>query len=303
MTQIWRLNIKTDSKEGIDPRSFCIKRNILGIGWQVEHDGEYLEWGDYDKLAREKYYAKGDKGWWPAINAIKNRMAINDLCWTRDTKGIYYLGRITGEWRYQFGKDYEDRDVVNIRDCSWKRVGSVDAVPGKVVNSFIPARTVQLVDDPAVLLFSLYKHNELEKNFLYEIPTLDSDLFSLLSAEDCEDVVGLYLQSLEYHFIASSCKADTLTYEYVLKHKETGKKAFAQVKDGFVDLDAGFYSDLPGEVYLFTSRGRYIGTPAPNVHCIQRDILEMFIRENYSILPDRIQTWINMHKKLAEVSG
>lgn len=36
MTTIWRLNIKTDADEGVDPRMFCIDRNILGIGWPVD---------------------------------------------------------------------------------------------------------------------------------------------------------------------------------------------------------------------------------------------------------------------------
>ena len=34
MTTIWRLNIKPDPEEGVDPRMFCIDSNILGIGWQ-----------------------------------------------------------------------------------------------------------------------------------------------------------------------------------------------------------------------------------------------------------------------------
>jgi len=113
---VWRLNIKTGASEGIDPRMFCINNNILGVGWPVEFDGG-VDWDTYYKLAEETYYKKGDKGWWPAVNALKNRMKVNDLCWTRDCGGIYYLGRIVGEWTYRGDLNYREADVVNIRQC------------------------------------------------------------------------------------------------------------------------------------------------------------------------------------------
>ena len=45
----------------------------------------------YYNLGEEMYYQNGDNGWWPAINAIQYRMEINDLCWTRDRDGNYYI--------------------------------------------------------------------------------------------------------------------------------------------------------------------------------------------------------------------
>jgi len=94
---VWRINIKTGAQQGIDPRRFCLDRGWVGVGWAVD-GAETMDWEAYRPLAEVEY--KNDNGWWPAINAMRNRMSENHLCWTRDTAGIYYLGRITSAWQY-----------------------------------------------------------------------------------------------------------------------------------------------------------------------------------------------------------
>ncbi len=83
MANVWRLNIKTDASESVDPRKFSITRDVLGVGWPVDSAVE-ITWENYCKLGEDGYYNKGDKGWWPAVNALKNRMQVNDLCWTAE---------------------------------------------------------------------------------------------------------------------------------------------------------------------------------------------------------------------------
>ena len=133
--KIWRINIKTDAIPGVDPHTFCIQNQILGVGWPVNQEAP-LDMDTYYNLGEEMYYQNGDNGWWPAINAIQYRMEINDLCWTRDRDGNYYIGRIYGEWEYRSEPEYIEADVVNIRPCKWFETGGVDSVPGKVLNSF-----------------------------------------------------------------------------------------------------------------------------------------------------------------------
>ena len=61
MTTTWRLNIKTGAEEGVDPRMFCIDRNILGIGWRVPVNPDTpLGWDAYQDLGMEEYYLKRD---------------------------------------------------------------------------------------------------------------------------------------------------------------------------------------------------------------------------------------------------
>jgi hypothetical protein len=301
MPTIWRLNIKTASVNNIDPRQFCIERKILGIGWAVDVDNvDTIDWDTYYKSAQDEYYNKGDKGWWPAINAVKNRMVLNDLCWTRDWSGVYYLGRILSDWRYEDGKEYKSADVVNVRNCDWKKIGTVDAVPGKIINSFIPSRTVQAVDDESVAIYSVFLYNSLSDAFNYPLTSTPNDFLSLISAEDCEDLVGLFLQEKGYRIIPSSCKADTAAYEFVMKNLSTGKAAVAQVKQGFVNINITDYSSLPCEVFLFTSHGQYIGTPAANVICIAPDEICNFAKSHPLILSDRIKRWISIADQLGK---
>ena len=298
MTKVWRINIKTAASEGVDPRIFCIKNNILGIGWQVDYDGE-INWDIYNNLATEEYYNQGDNGWWPAINAIKNRMKINDLCWTRDWNGVYYLGQIVSDWSYIRDKANCEADVVNVRKCNWVKVGAVDAVPGKIVNSFIPPRVVQAVQGESVLLYSQYLYNALSSQQHYNLPSITVDLFELISSEDCEDLVGIYLQDQGYRVIPSSCKDDTASYEFVLKNSKTGDSAVTQVKQGHVNLRTDNYETFTGNVYLFTSHGNYIGKSLKNVFTISPEDLKVFAFENRHTLSDRLKTWISIIEELS----
>lgn len=293
MTQIWRLTIKTDASDGVDPREFCLTRYILGIGWPIQFEGS-VDWETYKRLAKNKY---GDRGWRAAINAIHDRMQQDDLCWTRDWNGIYYLGRITSDWRYENTPANIQADVVNVRGCDWKRIGTVDAVPGKVVNSFAAQSTVQQVHDDTVRLISEHLYNTHSQHTAYPINKHPADLFSVLSADDCEDIVGLYLQQEKgYALIPSSCKRATAAYEYVLKHLENGRKAVAQVKNGNVDLDTDDYAAIgpDTDVYLLTTKGTYKGGKHGHVFCLSVEEILAFIQASDTILPDRIQAWINL---------
>ena len=138
---IWRINLKPGAAAGIDPRQLCLKKGIVGVGWQIDYENEPISWDTYEKEATKKYYDTGDKSWWPAINAIHNRIKQNDLIWTRDWQGIYYIGRIISDWYYDTSKDCEQADMINVRKCDWRKVGTIGAVPGKIVNSFIEVST------------------------------------------------------------------------------------------------------------------------------------------------------------------
>ncbi len=125
------------------------RRNWPEFGWPVEDENGHppKDFDHYLKLGQAEYADKGDNGWWPAVNAIGNRMKNGDLCWTRDWNGVYYLGRIGDEWQYLNGDEADNFDVHCVRPCSWLRVGLLDAVPGAVERSFGPARAVQVVND------------------------------------------------------------------------------------------------------------------------------------------------------------
>jgi hypothetical protein len=290
MTQVWRINLKPASDQSVDPRKFAIEKGYLGIGWPVEGEG-LSDWEKYEQLGREKY--KSSKGWWKGVNAIKNRMKVNDLCWTRDRHGNYYLGRITGEWEYQTGIEFMEADLINTRKCTWIKIGTVDHVPGKVVNSFIPRSTVQRIRDKTVLAFSKFIFNQKSDTKHYRIEQKASDIFSLLSSEDCEDIIGIYLQfKFDYMMIPSTCKKDTMAYEFVLLHKETRKPAVVQVKNGYDSLNRDHYREHE-EVFLFTTKGSYLGEPRNSIHCLEPMEIKEFVFAHSHLLPEKVQLWID----------
>jgi hypothetical protein len=285
--QIWRLNINPASDDDVDPRRFSLDNDILGFAWPIEGDSDEVTWEEYEEKAEKKY---GGKSWSTATNALYNRMEIGDLCWTRDHNGSYYLGEVTGPWRYEARPEHRNADIVNVRDCQWEEVGSPDAVPGKVINSLNVGGTLQRVNGDTIKEYSSMLYSRLTETGEEEHAVDADNIFSLLHPEDCEDLIGLYLQENDYRLIPSTCKTGTAKYEYVLKHQKTGQKAHAQVKRGDVSLDAEEYRSLDGTVFLFTSDGDQRGE-ASNVKFIDPSTIQNFMQENRQILPDRVVEW------------
>jgi hypothetical protein len=294
---VWRLNIKPAAQEGIDPREFCFEKEIIGVGWPLDEASTEVEWEEYLEKAEQKFkIGLNDKGWWRALNALHNRMKVGDLVWSRDRKGVYRLGRITGEWRYVNTRVHRDADIVNVRDCKWCEVGTEDAVPGRVVRGFPRGGTLRRVPDDTVSTFSKKLYNACVENPVYEVRTQHNDLFSLLGPDACEDLVGLYLQFEEgYRVVPSTCKRSTPYYEFVLHHGRTGKKAAVQVKAGTESLNIDDYAELPVDVvFLFTARGSYEGTPNPRVKCLKPVDLKRFACDNKHLMTDEIARWMEI---------
>jgi len=290
--QVWRLHARSDAEQGIDPGEFCTTQRVAGIGWRVEPDTDHMLWDDYLRLAKERYASSN--GWWAAINAVKNRMAVGDLCWTRTRSGKYWLGRIEDDWFYRNAEAHLAADIVNIRPCRWFEVGDLYEVPGKVVNPFRASRTVQKIDSDAIRLFSMLMYNSLASEETYTLPDVRCDLFAMLCPEDCEDLVGVYLQTRGFVLFPATCKADTKQFEFVLRHRLTGRYAAVQVKQGRSSLDCGDYTSFDGDVFLFQTADLYAGSPPPNVHCLARCDMESFCLEHLHLLPARIQRWVSI---------
>lgn len=73
---IWRIHLKEDSQAGIDQRQLCLDKGIVGVGWQIDYETVPVTWDEYWETAEGDY---GDSSWKAAINAIKNRIQVDDL--------------------------------------------------------------------------------------------------------------------------------------------------------------------------------------------------------------------------------
>jgi len=150
---IWRIHLKTEAKPGFDVPDFCIKKGIVGIGWRVDDMGKPQSPEEYEKWAESKYK---DPGWRRAANAMA-KMEIDDIIWTRDNSGNYYVGRITSDWEYLGSENY---DIGSIRKCEWYEVGKIEKVAGDIANNFIPPAAIQPVNSDAVEKFSKIIYNK-----------------------------------------------------------------------------------------------------------------------------------------------
>ena len=231
-------------------------------------------------------------------------MKIGDLCWTRDWDGEYYLGRISDEWEYRSTKEHMEADIINVRPCDWLQIGSPDSVPGKVLNSFRAGRTVQAVHDNTAKKFSKFLYNKKSNSREYDLgDKRELNLFDLIAPDDCEDIVGIYLQKkCQYTLIPSTCKKDTVKKEFVLKNVK-GEKAFVQVKQGAVELDRNQYhrenSNANFKWFLFATSGNYSGNEVDYIDCLDPLEIENFAFNNRDLMSDRVQNWIELINELS----
>ncbi len=292
----WRINLKPGAESDINARKHCLTNGIVGVGWQIEFSKDPITWQEYWDMADDDDVHGTNSSWRTAITALKERIQIADLIWTRDIDGIYYLGRITSDWYYDTSKIAARADIVNVRKCDWRKIGTIASVPGKLVNCFIPARTLQQVHDETVNLFSQIIYNEKSKSNYYKTTSLTGrDIFSLLSFDDCEDALALYLQVVKnYMVIPSSCKMDTVAYEYELIHRVTKERAVAQVKNGRENLNTDKYKDIERTVFLFTTKGECFGKNKKNIHVIDPDEIRNFLYNNVELLPEKMKVWVKL---------
>lgn len=301
---LWKMNIKTDSSSDIDPFIFCKDKSILGFGWQLEDDnGNKITPKDIEeceKLGRQQY---NSRGFVSAIHAFKE-VEVDDLIWTRKN-GIYYICRVLSKWRYDNSYENCEADVVNIIDVEFVEVGTVENVPGKVVNSFRARSTIQRIHgykegdkyiNPA-LLATMKIYNEKKKLNYYKVEAIDKkDILDMFLPEDVEEVVGLYLQfEKNYLIYSSSNKIDTQTYEFVMVSRDGSHLCYSQVKTGNVSLDGNDYIHLTkggNKVYLFNVNQIYLNVDNINIIALNKNEIIDFIYSNKNIMPKRIKMWI-----------
>ena len=283
---IWRINIKTDTD--LDARRFCIEKNIIGAGWSIENE---LDDGSRNG---EKYYEIGKaaypncEGFKKTANAMIWRMQKGDLCWTRDWNGFYFLGKIDGPFIYQVGEPWDEFDVHMTRGCEWVAAGPADAVPGDIRRSFTSAALQRVYSHTAATISEIMyseKSGEGTPNRANDI-----DLFSLLGPDELEDLVGIYLQiEKDWAIVPSTSKRSTPTYEFVLRHRSTGERAFLQVKSGNAEFIPPSNLGSSEKFFVFVNSDDALPHLEPPFEVLSKDAILKFARSNSVLLPEIAQ--------------
>lgn len=291
---VYRIHIRPSGGANDPELSFqyCWDHGVLGMGWSVEETGKFrLTWDEYAAAAANQYGPSGFQN--PCY--MHNNVEENDLIWTRDTMGCYYLGRVVGPWEYLAPPEALQADIVNICHCELEAVPA-DAVPGKVVASFRAGRTIQAIRNPPMMTtYSQLRWNEISGTQQYAVnPQGIADIYALLDDQETENAVAIYLQMRGWLYIPGSRRPYTMGYEYILIHRQTFERAVVQVKTGdTTQLNRDDYAGFEERVFLFQSYGNYNGAMYNHVECIDPDELQEFLFNNRNILPQSIRLWVD----------
>lgn len=294
---LWKMIIKPDSEEGEDPFEFCKKNDILGCGWRLLDENENRirpkDIDECEKLGRVQY--DNARGFVVSIHALKE-MEIDDLIWTRND-GIYYLCRVTGKWRFENKEKNYRNDILNVVPVEFIEIGTIENIPGKVVNSFRARSALQRIHgNPALEASKMIYNNKTEIKYYDVTPVDKNDILEMLLPEDVEEIISFYLQCEKNYLIYSSTnKVDTEKYEFVAIARDGSHLCYPQVKTGNVSLDFNEYDCLTqngNKVYLFAVSQNYIRNNNSEIIALTKDEIIDFVYNHKAIMPERIKMWL-----------
>ena len=327
MGTVWRLQTRTDSKDGKKISKYCLDHKVAALGWSIkdDHINKYNP-ESITEIQEKRKKIKNIEGYYDVvrtyglygINNKKRLIAVDmllevekgDYIWMRDN-GIYYLGYVGDKLRYKYNSRNKalEHDAANqIKGVVWKPIGDESQVPGAVATAFIRGRTIQRINKSHMFEYAEYAFwgNPMvleNSNEAY----LQQLFYNCLSPSDCEDLVCLYLyDKANYIAIPSTNKIATELYECVLVNPETGMFAYPQVKKGNVDLNFANYIDLVDnhkrnkEVCLFTSEGMIDKSTIQSdfIHIITAKELYLWVKSKIGskcyLIPEGIVKWYKL---------
>ena len=291
MPNVFRLHIRPTGGLANKRLAFehCLSTGVLGLGWALPGPSDRsITWAAYVAEAERCYGTGGELS---RVKYFHHHVQPDDLIWTRDLGGRYYLARVLDSWRYDDTQSAWDADVVNVVSCEIRDIGFVEAVPGKVIACFRPTRAVQQIADETVRIFSQALWNQAVGLEHYLVPKRPMDFFALLDDRAIEDIVLIYLQLKGWLILPSTRQRDTIAYEAILVHRDSGKRAVVQVKSGDTPLDPHRWSGRDVQVFLFQAQGRYTTEAPAGVECIPRRELQHLVESKLDLFPKAVGVW------------
>ena len=311
MDYVTRINLKTATNQRKELIDFCLngknvftddekaqgKAQFLAIGWSCV-DFESDDFSVFYNTVVE--YVHGQKRRLnPALN-IFNKACVNDLFWTRDLDGVYWICRVTEPSKAYLNKELDIGAVLPIEAYP---LGL--EVPGQIKASFNRARggIVQRLHYPAIIEYSKFVFNKLSGKNYYDVNlNIADNVIANLPDFELEELVISYLQIVKGYYLLSNSianKSTTVKIECQLISRDVNdvKKAVVQVKGPKAPaLNALSFKD-------YENKGYYIYLYAPkvdnleemkNVIQITTEELQAFYKEYKAILPESITQFENL---------
>ncbi len=300
MCKVTRIHLKTDCKSKREKLiNFCLKdekQQFLAIGWSYVYDNKnnINSYDEFYNTVKEDLKKRGKR-----INHVLNVFkdtVINDLFWTRDLDGNYWICRVKEKSKNELN---DDMDIGAVLPVEAYKVGM--QIPGQIKASFNRAcgGTAQKIKDEKMIEYSKYIFNKYSSTKTYNYEKKEGSILDNLPDFDLEELVIIYLQlKKNYYLLPSSIAKNSTTVKIECEFigKNSKEKAVVQVKAGDQSIDAKSYKVYADEgytVYLYATKIENINKIS---NCIEitRDELLKFYEEYKSILPESITVWENL---------
>ena len=299
--RVTRINLKTDAKDRNELINFCLKGRVqyVAIGWRYIYKEESIRtYQDYYDAVKKRVKRIN-----PALNAFWYTKA-DDLFWTRDLDGRYWICRAGGE---AVPKSDESLDIGAVVPVEGYLVGL--EVPGQISGSFnrVNGGIKQSLDkEKEIVEYSKYMFNSRAGRNVYEVKKMEGGLLNNLSSFDLEELVISYLQIAKGYYVLSNSIAKRSTTisvecEFRSRRKEYLQKAVVQVKSSRYSgvLDALSFKQYINDGYIVYLYAPKVENADKMKNCMQitDEELMTFYKNNKSILPDSITKWENLIKE------
>ena len=229
---------------------FCLNNSeqYVGIGWSRLSEGiksnDFQEY--YNRIKQESGKAN------PAINIFQNAK-VDDLFWTRDLNGIYWICRVKSRAEVICDKLMDIGSLIPVEAYNFGM-----QVPGQIKASFnrVNGGTAGYIRDKIIIEYSKLIFNLLSKSNYYKVIPSKGAVLDNLPAFDLEELVISYLQIKENYYVLSNSiakKSTTIKIECEMISRDINnpRKAVVQVKGKKAkELDALDFKQYVDEGYL-----------------------------------------------------
>ena len=308
---VTRINLKTATDHRKELIDFCLngknvftddekaqgKAQFLAIGWScVDFESDDFS-AFYDTVV--EYVHGQNRRLNPALKIFKEAR-VNDLFWTRDLNGVYWICRVKNHAKAYLNKELDIGAILPVEAYEFGL-----EVPGQIKASFNRARggIVQRLQYPAITEYSKVVFNKLSGKNCYDINlSIANNVIENLPDFELEELVISYLQIVKGYYLLSNSianKSTTVKIECQLISRDVNdvKKAVVQVKGPKAPaLNALSFKD-------YENKGYYIYLYAPKVDNLEEmknviqfttEELQAFYKEYKAILPESITQFENL---------
>ena len=305
MDYVTRFNLKTDTKFRSELIDLCLNdemkisdiKQCLAIGWSSVNveSGRYADFYNAVKL----YVHSQHKRINPALN-IFSSAKVNDLFWTRDMKGTYWICRVKDTAKVYLNKKLDIGAVLPVEAYAFGL-----EVPGQLKASFNRPKggITEKLKDINIIEYSKFVFNKLSGKNYYDVNlNIANNMIDNLPDFELEELVISYIQIVEGYYLLSNSIANKSTTvkiecQFISRDVNNVKKAVVQVKGPKASelnaLEFKEFEDTGYYVYLYAPRIKNMEKMKNVIKITPKELQDFYVKYK-AILPKSITCFENL---------